>query len=67
MAHAVLDLQAVMPGRGAYLCSDSARERPAAECLALAVQRRGIARGLRRPVELDALTADPELVESVSR
>jgi predicted RNA-binding protein YlxR (DUF448 family) len=63
---AVPDPQAVMPGRGAYLCTDSLRERPASGCLALAVQRRGIARGLRRPVLLDVLTADPELVESVS-
>ena len=54
-----------MPGRGAYLCAEKARERPAAECLALALRRGGIARGLRRAVVLDALTAEPKLVESV--
>ncbi len=55
-----------MPGRGAYLCVGDARDRPAAECLALAVKHGGIARGLRRSVALDALTANPKLVESVS-
>jgi predicted RNA-binding protein YlxR (DUF448 family) len=54
-----------MPGRGAYLCGDGVRERPDPQCLALAVQRGGIARGLRRAVSLDGLTAEPKLVESV--
>ncbi len=63
----MLDPETVMPGRGAYLCAEETRERPAAECLALALRRGGIARGLRRAVLLDALTADPKLVESVSR
>jgi hypothetical protein len=63
----VLDHQAILPGRGAYLCAGRERERPAAECLALALRRGGIARGLRCAVLLDALTAEPKLVESVSR
>jgi predicted RNA-binding protein YlxR (DUF448 family) len=51
-----------MPGRGAYLCAGAEREAPAAECLALAVRRGGIARALRSSVTLDS-----KLVESVSR
>ena len=54
-----------MPGRGAYLCADGSSERPDRQCLALALQRGGIARGLRRAVTLDALTAYPKPLESV--
>jgi predicted RNA-binding protein YlxR (DUF448 family) len=64
---AVADPRAVLPGRGAYLCRAAASEGPAEGCLALAIRRGGIARGLRRAVLLDSLAAEPELVESVSR
>jgi hypothetical protein len=51
-----------MGGRGAYLCRATDSELPAADCLARATQRGGIARALRTAVALD-----PKLVESVSR
>ncbi|MGD1056417.1 MAG: YlxR family protein [Solirubrobacteraceae bacterium] len=57
---AVADHRATMPGRGAYLCVGSDSQLPAAECLARAIQRGGIARALRSRV-----TVDPKLVESV--
>lgn len=59
---AVHDRAGTMPGRGAYLCRGEAREQPAAECLASAMRRGGIPRGLRAKVALD-----PKLVESVKR
>jgi len=37
------------PGRGAWLCV------PSEDCLAMAVQRKGFDRALRRPVGRDAL------------
>ena len=37
------------------------------EMKALAIKRGGIARGLRRAISLDSLTADPKLIESVGR
>ncbi len=58
---AVADRDAVMPGRGAYLCVGADPALPARECLALAMRRGGFARALRCPV-----TVDPKLVESVS-
>jgi predicted RNA-binding protein YlxR (DUF448 family) len=60
--HVVHDRRYSMPGRGAYLCAAADREAPAAECLALAIRRGGIARALRSSVTLDS-----KLVESVSR
>jgi predicted RNA-binding protein YlxR (DUF448 family) len=58
---AIADLDATMPGRGAYLCRDgdldASRADPA--CLARAVHSGGIARALRAAVSLD-----PKLVES---
>ena len=59
---AAVDLTGTIPGRGAYLCRGAAPGMPAAECLALATRRGGIARALRCAVRID-----PELVESVSR
>ncbi len=59
-ARAVLDRASSMPGRGAYLCRGQAAGEPAADCLALATRRDGIARALRCAVILDR-----ELVESV--
>jgi predicted RNA-binding protein YlxR (DUF448 family) len=58
---AVLDRTGTMPGRGAYLCAGACAAEPAADCLALAGRRGGIARALRCRV-----TFDPELVESMS-
>jgi predicted RNA-binding protein YlxR (DUF448 family) len=57
---ALCDPLATMPGRGAYLCRGGAAGRPAAECLAVAMRRGGIARALRC-----AVTVPPELVESI--
>ncbi len=59
---AVIDRAGTMPGRGAYLCRGRGPGEPAADCLARAMRRGGIARALRCRV-----TIDPELVESVSR
>ncbi len=59
---AVCDLDGTMPGRGAYLCREKGAELPAAECLARALRRGGIARALRCTVALD-----PKLVESMSQ
>ncbi len=56
------DRDGSMPGRGAYICRGSDRERPAAECMALALRRGGFAHALRAKVTVDA-----KLVESVSR
>jgi len=52
---AVLDPAGVMPGRGAYLCRDAdpMTADPDPRCLQLALRRGGIARTLRRNVELD--------------
>ncbi len=61
-ARAVCDHDSRMGGRGAYLCRATDSELPAADCLARATQRGGIARALRT-----AVTLDPKLVESVSR
>ncbi|MGO9248545.1 MAG: YlxR family protein [Solirubrobacteraceae bacterium] len=61
----VLDRDARMPGRGAYLCRDRGSDsptQPAADCLEPALKRGGIARALRCAVTLPA-----ELVESVGR
>jgi predicted RNA-binding protein YlxR (DUF448 family) len=59
---AVLDLTSTLPGRGAYLCRGAVSTEPAADCLALANRRGGIARALRC-----AVTIAPELVESEGR
>jgi predicted RNA-binding protein YlxR (DUF448 family) len=59
---AVLDRDARLGGRGAYLCRAAADERPRSECLAAAMKRGGFARALRAKVALD-----PKLVESVGR
>ncbi len=61
-ARAVIDAQARMPGRGAYLCAQAGSGRPDAACVALAERRRAIPRALRA-----AVTLDPEIVESVGR
>jgi predicted RNA-binding protein YlxR (DUF448 family) len=58
---AIADRDGTMPGRGAYLCRGADPELPAADCLARATRRGGIARALRT-----AVTLDPKLVESVS-
>jgi predicted RNA-binding protein YlxR (DUF448 family) len=57
---AIADRDGTMPGRGAYLCRGADPELPAADCLARATRRGGIARALRA-----AVTLDPMLVESV--
>jgi predicted RNA-binding protein YlxR (DUF448 family) len=57
---AVLDREARMPGRGAYLCRAPGVTAPAGECLSLALRRHGISRTLRT-----AATLDPKLVESL--
>jgi predicted RNA-binding protein YlxR (DUF448 family) len=59
-ARAVLDANATLPGRGAYLCRASDGE-PAEQCLQLALKRGGLARALRCSVKIDF--ADP--LESV--
>ncbi len=56
------DRDGTMPGRGAYLCRAGGADAPAADCLARAIRRGGIARALRA-----AVTLDPKIVESVSR
>jgi len=68
-AQVVIDPVGRLPGRGAYLCR-AADGVPDADCLALATRRGGVARALRRRVRLEAgrlPTAEPELVESMSR
>ena len=58
--HAVLDRSGTMPGRGAYLCCDTASNGSATACVALAMRRGGLARALRCSVKIS-----PELVESI--
>ncbi|HEY5076063.1 MAG TPA: YlxR family protein [Acidimicrobiia bacterium] len=62
LRRAVLDRAGTMPGRGAYLCRVAAPGKPSADCVALATQRRGLARALRCAVKID-----PKLLESISR
>lgn len=57
----MIDRECTMPGRGTYLCRGESADEPAADCLALALRRRAIARALRC-----AVTLPDELVESVS-
>ena len=60
-AVAVVDRDGSVPGRGAYLCRGSDRfEAPAQACLARALRRGSIQRGLRKKVAVDF-----KLVESV--
>jgi predicted RNA-binding protein YlxR (DUF448 family) len=59
---AVLDRDARLAGRGAYLCRREPAAEPAASCLQSAIRRGAIPRALRSAVALD-----PKLVESVSR
>jgi predicted RNA-binding protein YlxR (DUF448 family) len=61
---AVIDHEATMPGRGAYLCRDArdSRARPVAACWARALDKRGLARAMRAPVRID-----DELIESMAR
>ncbi|HEV2975723.1 MAG TPA: YlxR family protein [Solirubrobacteraceae bacterium] len=70
-ARAVIDARARMPGRGAYLCRGAAHRgeppRPDEQCLARALERRAVARALRRPVAGDLVPGDVKLVESSSR
>jgi predicted RNA-binding protein YlxR (DUF448 family) len=56
----VLDREARMSGRGAYLCREPDTGKPASGCLERALKRGAIARALRCPV-----TLPDELVESV--
>lgn len=66
---AAIDPAGTLPGRGAYLCRGERSDRPAPACAALAVRRGGIARTLRRSVQVDLealLEAEPELVESMT-
>jgi predicted RNA-binding protein YlxR (DUF448 family) len=57
---AICDRDAVMPGRGAYLCVAGSPGQPRSECVRLALRRGALSRALRCKVSLD-----PELVESV--
>jgi predicted RNA-binding protein YlxR (DUF448 family) len=66
-AQAVLDHAARMPGRGAYLCRGAEPARPAADCLASACRRGGIARALRRSITTDLIHEHDKGLESVSR
>jgi predicted RNA-binding protein YlxR (DUF448 family) len=66
-ARAIVDPPARLPGRGAYLCRGAEPSRPAAECLAHASRRGGIARALRRPIAGDLIYEDDKRLESVSR
>jgi uncharacterized protein len=59
---AVLDRDAHLAGRGAYLCRGELDGEPAGACLQDAIRRGAIPRALRAAVALDA-----KLVESVSR
>jgi predicted RNA-binding protein YlxR (DUF448 family) len=58
----VIDRDARLPGRGAYVCATPGAREPARACAALAVKRGGIQRTLRARVSLP-----PEIVESVGR
>jgi predicted RNA-binding protein YlxR (DUF448 family) len=58
----VIDRQARLPGRGAYLCTD-AGQTPSASCLQLALKRGGIARTLRCTAKIDS----SDLLESVGQ
>ena len=62
--YAVADPDALMPGRGAYLCRVG-DARASEECLALALRRGGIPRALRRAIPGGLVLNDSELVESV--
>lgn len=59
-ALAVLDRDARLPGRGAYLCRAEGASGPAHACLTEALARRGIQRSLRRAVRVES-----KLVESI--
>jgi predicted RNA-binding protein YlxR (DUF448 family) len=53
---AVIDAAGTLPGRGAYLCRSGAAAgaaTPDPDCLQRALRRGGLARTLRRAVELD--------------
>jgi predicted RNA-binding protein YlxR (DUF448 family) len=50
---AVIDAPGTLSGRGAYLCRGSDGGTPDGDCLQRALRRGGIARTLRRAVELD--------------
>lgn len=50
---AVIDIDGRLPGRGAYLCRGIGPSIPAADCLQRALRRGGIARILRRAVQLE--------------
>jgi predicted RNA-binding protein YlxR (DUF448 family) len=66
---AVIDASGALPGRGAYLCRGSDPSIPDPDCLQLALRRGGIARTLRRAVQLDlgdSSDRDPEIVESMN-
>jgi predicted RNA-binding protein YlxR (DUF448 family) len=62
---AIADPQAVLPGRGAYLCREPGAARPAERCLALATRRGGIPRALRTAIPGGLVLNDSKLVESI--
>jgi predicted RNA-binding protein YlxR (DUF448 family) len=62
---AVADPQAVLPGRGAYLCRERGAARPAEDCLAQATRRGGIPRALRTAIPGGLVLNDSKLVESI--
>jgi predicted RNA-binding protein YlxR (DUF448 family) len=58
----VIDRDAKLPGRGAYLCRDATGTLPSIRCFELARKRGGVARTLRSNAKLEW----GDLVESVS-
>lgn len=61
------DIDGKLPGRGAYLCRAATGEQTDHECRRLAVQRGGLKRTLRRPVELPADLNSAVSLESCTR
>jgi uncharacterized protein len=62
---AVVDPQAVLPGRGAYLCREHDATHPATRCLSLATRRGGLPRALRTAIPGGLVLNDSKLVESI--
>ncbi len=62
---AVVDPQAVLPGRGAYLCRERGAAHPTERCLSLATRRGGIPRALRTAIPGGLVLNDSKLVESI--
>jgi predicted RNA-binding protein YlxR (DUF448 family) len=61
---AVIDVEGRLPGRGAYLCRGASASVPDADCLQRALRRGGIARTLRRSVQLELADSPIETANS---